>query len=218
MQLSKNQIIDELKDEILNLVLKPGSVVSEATLTKRYGISRTPVRDILKQLSADGYIVISPQRATRVSYIDLKSVEQIIYLRSTLERQILTDLCGELPAQISQNLDVILSNQKMVIYGEDYYNRFLDYDDEFHKQLFIAAGRVFLWDLIQKLNVHYIRYRRLHMLEKDKLITLYNDHKDITENLKSGDSSKIEGFVNRHIKDDVKSNYFKEHFSEYIRE
>ncbi len=218
MQHSKNQIIDELKDEILNLVLKPGSVVSEATLTKRYNISRTPVRDILKQLSSDGYIDISPQRATRVSFIDLKSVEQIIYLRSTLERQILTDLCGELPTQISQNLDVILSNQKMVIHGEDYYNRFLEYDDEFHKQLFIAAGRDFLWDLIQKLNVHYIRYRRLHMLEKDKLITLYNDHKDITENLKSGDKSKIEGFVNRHIKDDVKSNYFKEHFSEYIRE
>ena len=218
MQLSKDQIIDELKDEILNLVLKPGSVVSEATLTNRYGISRTPVRDILKQLSADGYIVISPQRATRVSYIDLKSVEQIIYLRSTLEKQILIDLCGNLTGDTVRKLEILLEKQRQVIDEDDYYHRFLEYDDEFHKLLFIAVDRVFLWDLIQKLNVHYIRYRRLHMLEKDKLVTLFKDHSDITNILKSGDSLEIEGFINRHIKDDVKSNYFKEHFSEYISE
>lgn len=218
MQLSKNQIIDELKDEILNMELKPGSVLSEATLTKRYSLSRTPVRDILKQLSADGYIDISPQRATRVSYIDLKSVEQIIYLRSTLEKQILTDICGKLPAKTSNKLDKLLEDQRKIIDEDNYFNKFLEYDDEFHKQLFIAADRIFLWDLIQKLNVHYLRYRRLHMLEKDKLVTLFKDHKDITHYLKSGNSLEIEGIVNRHITDDVKSNHFKEHFSDYIRE
>ncbi|QEN05708.1 GntR family transcriptional regulator [Thiospirochaeta perfilievii] len=216
MALTKDQIINQLKDEILNLTLKPGSALSEATLTARYSISRTPVRDILKQLSADDYIVISPQRATRVSYIDLKSVEQIIYLRSTLEKQILTDLCGNLSKETIIELEKLLKEQHRVIGEENYFNKFLKYDDLFHKNLFIAAKREFLWNLIQKLNVHYIRYRRLHMLEKEKLNKLYSDHKEITKALINGDKTEIEEFINKHIKNDVKSNYFKEHFAEYI--
>ncbi|MGL1893117.1 MAG: GntR family transcriptional regulator [Spirochaetaceae bacterium] len=216
MSLSKDQIINELKGEILNLILKPGSVLSEAVLTKRFGISRTPIRDILKQLSADGYIVISPQRATRVSYIDLKSVEQIIYLRSTLEKQILIDLCGKLPQATALKLKELLELQKKVMIEDDYYNKFLIYDDEFHKELFIAADRLFLWDLMLKLNVHYVRYRMLHLLETDKLEILYKEHRDITDVLIEGDTTKIEEFINKHIKDDVKSDYFEQNFSEYI--
>ncbi len=64
----KEAIINQLKTEILNLQLKPGELLSEAILTERFGLSRTPIRDILKQLQAEDYIKYTPKREYRFIY------------------------------------------------------------------------------------------------------------------------------------------------------
>lgn len=216
MNISKQEIIDQLKNEILTLILKPGTIVSEATLTGRYKLSRTPIRDILKQLSQDGYIDIYPQRGSKVSFIDLKSVEQVIFLRSTLEKEIIKDICGNVEPELLKHLEDIVEEQRKSIESEDPFNSFMSLDDTFHKQLFIMADRLFLWDLIQKLNVHYVRYRTLHMLQKDKLITLYHEHKELTESIKTGNIEAIDNIIHKHIRGDVNSSYFMENYPDYI--
>ncbi len=77
MASKKETIIETLKEEILTLQLKPGTLLSETTLSELFSLSRTPIRDVLKQLSLAGYIDIYPQRGSVVSYIDLDSVEQL---------------------------------------------------------------------------------------------------------------------------------------------
>lgn len=62
----------------------------------------------------------------------------------------------------------ILETQKEAI-GHSDIDSFLNLDDAFHRALYRLAGREFLWNLIQQSNVHYLRYRRLHMLKTEKL-------------------------------------------------
>lgn len=221
MSLKKKKIIEQLKREILSLDLKPGTIISEATLTERFGLSRTPIRDILKQLSLQGYIDIYPQKGSIVSYIDLESVEQITYLRSALEKEIMKELSPNISLTGVHELSAILSRQRECIQKDqtngDQLDEFMILDDAFHKTLFHLAGRSFLWDLIQQFNVHYIRYRKLHAFKKEKLTELQKGHEDILGCIVRGERDKIDDIVYHHIRADINSPYFRQNFMEYIK-
>jgi len=63
-------VYDLLRDEILDLVLPPGSPIDEVQLAERFGMSRTPIREALVRLAGEGLIVTLPNRSTMVSNLD----------------------------------------------------------------------------------------------------------------------------------------------------
>ena len=63
-------VYDLLRDEILDLVLAPGSPIDEVQLAERFSMSRTPIREALVRLSAEGLVTTLPNRSTIVSSID----------------------------------------------------------------------------------------------------------------------------------------------------
>ncbi len=217
MASKKNEIIQQLKEEILSLQLKPGTIISETTLSERFKISRTPIRDILKQLSAEGYVDIYPQKGSVVSYIDLESVEQIIYLRSTLEKEMIKDLSAHIPLKGLHQLNDLLSAQGDCIEKDNAFHNFMYLDDAFHKTFFSLTGRLLLWDIIQQFNAHYLRYRKLHMLKKEKLSEIFKEHQLIVSHIVEGKTGEIDELIHHHIRADVNSLYFQEHFAEYIK-
>ncbi|MEK4059785.1 MULTISPECIES: GntR family transcriptional regulator [unclassified Paenibacillus] len=213
----KEEIMNSLKNEILTLTLKPGTILSETALSERFQISRTPLRDVLKQLSRESYIDVYPKKGNLVSYIDLESVEQIIYLRSVLEKEIIKYLSTHLVLKGVHELKDILQQQKAAIHEESATEQFLRLDDAFHAALFRLAGREFLWNLIQQSNVHYERYRRLHMLRTEKLEEIWNEHQRILEYMMQKETESIEALIHHHLREDINSLYLQENFSEYIR-
>jgi len=216
----KADILHQLRNEILNLELKPGTILSETVLAERFQLSRTPLRDILKQLAHEGYIHVYPKRGNLISYIDLESVEQIIYLRSTLEKELIKNLASQqspLPIQGVMKLNDILNRQEACIQQEDTHDTFLQLDDQFHKGLFELAGRVFLWELIQQSNAHYARYRRLHMLQKEKLQAILDEHRSILDCMTERRIEPIDELVIHHLREDIHTSYLRENFAEYLK-
>src|SRR5699024_9920454 len=74
-----------LKDNIIHLELKPGSMVSENELAAQMGLSRTPVREALMELSKVRLVDVYPQRGSAVALIDYDPVEEARFMRSVLE-------------------------------------------------------------------------------------------------------------------------------------
>ncbi|KQT84122.1 GntR family transcriptional regulator [Aurantimonas sp. Leaf443] len=68
-------VYDALRDEILDLVLPPGSFIDEVQLAERFGVSRTPVREALVRLSGEGLVSTLPNRSTMVSNIDFLNLQ-----------------------------------------------------------------------------------------------------------------------------------------------
>lgn len=216
---SKADILRQLRNEILTLKLKPGSILSETALSERFRISRTPLRDVLKQLAHEGYIDVYPKRGNLVSYIDLESVEQIIYLRSTLEKDMIKNLASHtspLPLRGVLELKEILDRQEEAIRQNHAHEVFLRLDDSFHKALFALAGRTFLWELIQQSNAHYARYRRLHLLKKEKLNRILAEHRLILDSILGRNGEKIDEIVEHHLHEDINADYLSENFAEYL--
>ncbi|NGZ76224.1 GntR family transcriptional regulator [Saccharibacillus alkalitolerans] len=217
--IGKADILRQLRNEIVTLELKPGSILSETALSERFRISRTPLRDVLKQLANENYIDVYPKKGNLVSYIDLESVEQIIYLRSTLEKDIVKTLASQaapLPLKGVLELKEILGRQEEAIGQDRAHEAFLHWDDAFHKSLFALAGRVFLWDLIQQSNVHYARYRRLHLLKKEKLEALLGEHRLILDSITNRDIGPIDEIVQHHLHEDINAAYLRENFADYL--
>lgn len=76
----KASLYETLKRQILTLELAPDQDLDEASLSKKYGISRTPVRDVLRQLAGEGYVVIRENRGARVIPMSLERLREYFLL------------------------------------------------------------------------------------------------------------------------------------------
>ena len=74
-----------LRDEILRGALPPGARLGEVELAERLGVSRTPVREALSRLAAEGLVALVPNRGARVSSWTVEQLEEVFELRATLE-------------------------------------------------------------------------------------------------------------------------------------
>ena len=71
------RVYAEVREDIIGLRLQPGADLDEASLEKRFGVSRTPVREALIRLASEGLIFLLPNRGARVSHIDISDVPQL---------------------------------------------------------------------------------------------------------------------------------------------
>lgn len=214
----KEEILHTLKRDIVSLTLKPGTILSETVLSEQFQISRTPLRDVLKQLALEQYMNIYPKKGNVVSYIDLESVEQMIFLRSVLEKEILLSLSGSLPLPGILELKDILAAQEEAISSPDgSHEQFLACDDTFHQTLFQLAGRSYLWNLLQQSNVHYARYRRLHLFKQEKLHNILQEHHRILEGLIQGDGLHMPELIDRHLREDINSMFLQQNFRTFLQ-
>ena len=83
-----------IKENIVTMELKPGSLVSETELAKELGVSRTPVREALIQLGKNGMVETFPQRGTKVSLIDTDSVNESRFYRLVIEKALVQEICN----------------------------------------------------------------------------------------------------------------------------
>ncbi len=78
----------QLEEQIVTMQLHPGSAVSEAMLSERLGIGRTPIREALQRLAREHLVVVLPQRGILVSEIDVKRQLRLLEVRREVERLI----------------------------------------------------------------------------------------------------------------------------------
>ncbi len=82
-----------LKDNIISLDLAPGSMVSENEISSQLGLSRTPIREALIELSRANIVEIYPQKGSRILLIDYALVEESRFLRLVLESAVVKVIC-----------------------------------------------------------------------------------------------------------------------------
>lgn len=85
MSLARNTVFENLRSEILSCSLMPGEELREGDVAKRYGVSKSPVRDAMQKLEFEGLIEIEPRRGHRVKPIAVSDAEDILELRVILE-------------------------------------------------------------------------------------------------------------------------------------
>lgn len=195
-----------LKDNIMTLNLKPGELISEADLSEKLGLSRTPIREVLMRLKNEHLIEVKPQTGTYISLIDMNLINEAIFMRYTLEKEILKEASKNFDENILIELQKNMFAQKLLVDKKDLAIEFHKLDTEFHRLLFLGVKKQNIWDNILNLSTHYNRMRLLSDIEKDKkdIIKEHEQYLDIIVNSNSDSNinkQHIEDVVTKHIKD-----------------
>lgn len=129
--LMRNSVYGALKADIIACRLRPGTELREPDLAAQYAVSRSPIRDALLRLEADGLITIVPRQCYRVAPISLRDAEDLLGLRRLLE--------PEAASQAARSADTTALDalERAVDYtpGTD----FIDYNRDFHCALAACA-------------------------------------------------------------------------------
>ena len=194
-----NDIYDILKSEILNLQLLPGQMISENAIAKRFNVSRTPVRSVFDHLVKDDLLEVIPKKGTFVTLLDLDAIDQIIYMRARVEIGIMTMLAKHPDPVVFEKLRENLNQLEQALKSGITPDEFYDIDSKFHELCMIAANKHMLWSIIQKLNVHYTRYRMLDYVATHRFGVLYQEHCILLDCMVNGRVDKIEKYVTEHL-------------------
>ena len=130
-------VYDQLRDEILDLELLPGSPIDEVQLAERFGMSRTPIREALVRLAGEGLVETLPNRSTMVSNIDFLNLHTF-FDAMTLMYRVTTRLAATYHrAEHLQQMDEALA--RITATGEN-ANDGIIADLDFHRTIAVATG------------------------------------------------------------------------------
>ena len=192
------QVYEYLREEIVNLTLKPGMLLSRNELSAHFDLSGTPIRDALLRLEEEGLVDIYPQHATRVRGISIASARQAHFLRLATELEIVRTLAQKEDAALAPTLQSLVLQQRAALKARD-LESFYRIDHAFHKQLYIAAEVEDLWRLMRHRSGNMDRLRRLHLPLNGKADKVLKDHADIADTIARGDAAAAEAAVRRHL-------------------
>ncbi len=175
-----DQVFDVLYKQVLSLELPPGTKLSEVEVAKQLEISRQPVRDAFFRLSKLGFLLIQPQKATRVTQIRVEDIHRARFIRTAIEMEIVRRAVEALNdddlADLAGNLD---KQQEAVDRGDS--RRFHLLDDGFHHMICKRAGLGFAWEQVKENKAHTDRVRFLSLASGSQ--GALDDHRVILDRL-----------------------------------
>lgn len=196
-----HQIAEDLRQRIVSLELAPGHSLSRKELQDHYGVSSTPVRDVLLKLQEDGLVEIFPQSRSLVSLIDLEQARQAHFLRSSVERALVIQLAHQPDPVLINVLENILLLQKNSAQSD--LATFAALDQRFHRELFISAGMMHVYGVIRRESMHIDRIRALHLPVGGKVVQILGDHRSIIDGLKAGDPDRAAQAMTLHLSQSI---------------
>ncbi len=192
------QVFEHLREQILSLELAPGAPLSRITLAETYGLSQTPIRDALMRLAEEALVEIYPQHTTVVSRIDVAAAREAHFLRRSLELEIVQMLAQRPDPVLSKRLQASIDLQR-ASHASGQYQRFIDADQAFHRDMHEAAGVIRLWELAQRYSGHLDRLRRLHLPESGKAERILDDHQRLLDAIVAQDPQAAQRVLREHL-------------------
>lgn len=198
--LNNDEIYQALKKDIVNLKLLPGQMISENEISKKYMVSRTPVKSAFLRLMSEKFIEIIPQRGSYVTLLDMEYIKETIYMRMILETTVLLSVTNRLSGEDIAKLQDNLSFQEELVRSPQVEPKeFYETDGQFHCLLFSFAGKQKLWNIIQEFQVHYSRFRMLDIVATGRFVELYQEHVKIFEAIKENRPKDLEQLLHDHL-------------------
>jgi DNA-binding GntR family transcriptional regulator len=198
VQLASQEAYNLIKDKIITLELPPSSVIDEHALMEDLGLGRTPIREALQRLSAEGLVNAVPRRGTFVTDISITDLQAISEVRI-----VLAGFCAQLAAQrvtVEQlaQMKAVLQDLNQVRAGDA--KALMDIDRRFQRLLYGASANEFLEDVLDHLYDLSLRLWHLVLPRLGDVRHAIEQHHEIAAALEAGDGVRAEALIRDHIR------------------
>lgn len=190
-----------LRAAILSGDLEPGARLGEVELAERLGVSRTPVREALRDLAADGLVEVLPNRGARVAQWSTADLDEIYELRALLESHgaaraatriapaetdVLEKLCNDMDACVRRGRKRDL-------------DRITALNAEFHRRIVDAAGSPRLAGLMSTVVQVPLVVRTFHRYSAEAMARSLGHHRELVAALRAEDAEWARSVMSSHV-------------------
>lgn len=192
------QLAAALEEDIVAGTLAPGSRLEEVALADRFGVSRTPIREALRLLSASGLIELRPRRGAVVASLSLDRLLDMFEVMAEMEAT-----CARFAARRMTKTERSMLQRQHIICGRsgDLGDTDLYYEENarFHTLICQGAHNAYLAEDVQRLRRRLQPYRRLQLRVGGRLEASFAEHTLITEEIIAGNSDAAADAMRQHI-------------------
>ena len=195
----KDMAFQEIKDAILANRLQPGGVYTDKGLAEDLGISKTPVREALVDLTARGFFNCLHRKGFQLKVLTEKDIRKLFDFRSILELSIIRRITPTLSDEAIQALEKIRRQEEEIAQTGDRI-RFVKIDRELHLYLVSLTNNPYLISSLENLRdlIDWTGYKMLSRPERPA--EAMREHKNITDMLAIRDVEGAVGKMEEHIR------------------
>lgn len=207
-------VYEKIKQAIVSGIIKPGEKLSEVDLAEKMAVSRTPVREAIRQLAKTSLVTLTPRKGAYVSLPSVSDAGALYDLREDLEMFAASLVCAHPPVkELDEFLEVFrnMGNDTEPV-------KYLDEDRRFHAFLYQASGNRFLQNSLEELVDVINLYRPYSIGDRDYIQRLSEGHVEIIEALLAQDEQRVRTAMSTHIRlsRDRLEAYLNSHTSERL--
>jgi len=198
--LTIDELCSDLRQQIADRSLVPGTKISEASLCRRWKVSRTPVREVLRRLEAEGFISSIRYKGFVVQRITLEDVDQLYTIKISLEslagRLATPILCED--AQRMNELNTLYTEMKALSKNAD-IEAYVRKNNGFHYLIWNSCQNRWLIKILENLDsqIHRFIVNALHVPRRmEKSV---KEHGEILEKIKGKRGGEVEKAIGKHF-------------------
>lgn len=187
-----------LEEEILAGELKKGEALAEIALSKRLGVSRTPIRGALHRLKEDGLVEIAPNKGAVVLGIDKNDLIDIYKVRNRLEGLASASAAKSISKEALDKLRESVELSEFYISRGD-TEKVKELDTAFHLLIYKASGNRQLESILTELHRKIKTYRKLSLSVSGRVEKSIAEHREILEAIEKGEAELADKLTSLHI-------------------
>ncbi|MDD6482015.1 MAG: GntR family transcriptional regulator [Lachnospiraceae bacterium] len=196
------KVFHVIREDILSGRYQADEELKEKNIGEEMGVSRTPVREALRQLELEGLVYIIPNKGAFVEGVTLKDIKDIYEIRALLE-----GLCARWAAnnvtkeQMEQIEETIFLSE--FHYSKENWDQILELDNRFHEQVYEACESKELTRVLRDYHHYLQRIRKITLGQKVRARASIDEHKAIADALKNKDAQAAEKYARIHIRNTI---------------
>lgn len=192
---------EDLRAAIMKGVHPAGTRLGESRLAEQLGISRTPVREALRRLEADGLIKLTPNRGAEVVRWSAPDFDEIFDVRSVLESHAARRAAERGVADVERLRGLCREmEQCLADLDERGYDEITRLNLEFHRSVHRAGGDRLLPDLLSRVIEVPIVRRTFHQYSRAELERSFSQHRDLVQAIETGDGDWAHAVMCSHVR------------------
>ena len=197
----RGRVFQKIREDILTGVYKEHDELREVSIGEELGVSRTPVREALRQLELEGLVTIVPNKGAYVTGITPQDVHDIYKIRSLLEGLCARWATEHITGRQIEELEeiILLSEFHLRKKSAEQAEQVSELDGKFHKVLYEASNSRILEHVLSDFHKYVQMARMMSVGAKDRAERSIEEHRDILKAIKDKDPDKAEWLPNQHI-------------------
>ena len=201
-ELLSQKVYRVLKTEIVKGFLEPGTKLLENKIAEEMHVSRTPVREAMQKLVAEGFVKTTPNQTLIVTEVSLEDVKDVLQIREVLEGLAARIAAKKITRQEIDELKEIVTKMGLYVTKKD-LTSYCKVDDEFHNLILNVCGNKWIIQIRDNLGSFIYRFRIKSLSVPGRLRCSLEEHQKIMESLQKHNSEEADKLSQIHMENTV---------------